>query len=77
MNASKGTKPYIINKDMGRPLVGYEDELPKKNADGLDVIEPTDEQKYSVRYARLDADAVAVDGGRNRRDAGVVSEIAF
>ena len=39
-------KPYVINKDMGRPLVGYEDELPKKNADGLDVIEPTDEQKY-------------------------------
>lgn len=39
-------RPYIINKDMGRPHVGYVDELPKKNADGLDVIEPTEEQKY-------------------------------
>ena len=42
----RDAKPYVINKDMGRPLVDYEDELPTKNADGLDVVEPTEEQKY-------------------------------
>ncbi len=39
-------KPYIINKNLGRPHVDYADEMPKRNADGLDVIEPTEEQKY-------------------------------
>ncbi|HCK09567.1 phytanoyl-CoA dioxygenase family protein [bacterium] len=42
----RDVKPYVINKDMGRPHVDYSDELPGKNADGLGVVEPTEEQKY-------------------------------
>lgn len=39
-------EPYVINKNMGQPMAPYAHELPQKNADGLPVVAPTEEQKY-------------------------------
>lgn len=46
MDANGHVQPYIINKNMGKPMADFAPELPRKNADGLPIVEPTDEQKY-------------------------------
>lgn len=38
--------PYIVNKSMGAPLAPYSDEFPRLNGDGIQIVEPTVEQKY-------------------------------
>ncbi len=47
MSANGNSKPYIVNKSLGEPMADYSEELPSKNGDGLDIIEPTVGQKYS------------------------------
>ena len=46
MDGNGTTMPYIIDKNLGGPMADYSDRLPKKNGDGLDIIEPTAEMKY-------------------------------
>lgn len=46
MDSNGTVTPYIIDKNLGSPMDDYSDALPKKNGDGLDIIEPTTEQKY-------------------------------
>ena len=46
MDSNGTVTPYIIDKNLGSPMDDYSDVLPKKNGDGLDIIEPTAEQKY-------------------------------
>ena len=38
---------YVINKDMGGPMAPFANEFPARNGDGLAIIEPSAEQKYS------------------------------
>ena len=46
MNENGTIMPYIVDKNLGGPMEDYSDRLPKKNGDGLNVIEPTAEMKY-------------------------------
>ncbi len=46
MGANGKIEPYVINKNMGKPMQPYGHELPQKNADGLEIVKPTEEQKY-------------------------------
>ncbi len=46
MDENGTVTPYIIGKELGAPMADYSERLPNKNGDGLDVIEPTAEQKY-------------------------------
>ncbi|MEM7127443.1 MAG: phytanoyl-CoA dioxygenase family protein [Chloroflexota bacterium] len=39
--------PYVINKDMGKPMAPYIDEFPQLNGDGLAIVPPTPEQIYT------------------------------
>ena len=38
--------PYVVDKNLGEKLVVGENDLPLRNADGLEVVELTQEQKY-------------------------------
>jgi hypothetical protein len=37
---------YVVDKNLGQKLVLYDGDLPRTNADGEVVVEPTQEQKY-------------------------------
>ena len=37
---------YVVDKNLGQPLLLEEGDLPQKNADGEPVVALTDEQKY-------------------------------
>ncbi len=40
------SEAYVVDKNLGQPLLLEEGDLPQKNADGEPVVELTDEQKY-------------------------------
>ena len=40
------TEAYVVDKNLGQPLLVEEGDLPQHNADGEPVVELTDEQKY-------------------------------
>ena len=40
------SEAYVVDKNLGQPLLVEEGDLPQKNADGEPVVELTDEQKY-------------------------------
>ena len=40
------TQPFVINKNLGSPLLTRTEELTSRNADGLTVVPLTDRQKY-------------------------------
>lgn len=44
--ATDYTKPFIVDKNLGRALDEDNANLPETNADGLPVVPPTQEQKY-------------------------------
>ncbi len=44
--ATDYSRPFIVDKNLGRALDEENANLPETNADGLDVVPPTQEQKY-------------------------------
>ncbi len=44
--ATDYSRPFIVDKNLGRALDEDNANLPETNADGLDVVPPTQEQKY-------------------------------
>ena len=40
------SEAYVVDKNLGQPLLLEEGDLPQKNADGEPVVALTDEQKY-------------------------------
>ena len=47
MNPKYSDKPFILNKDLGRPQLPTEDAYCRVNADGKSVVQLTVEQKYA------------------------------
>lgn len=39
-------EPYVVDKNLGQPMVVSQGDLPTINSDGEAVVEPTDEHKY-------------------------------
>ena len=46
MMVESHNESFVVDKNLGRKLVLQEGDLPDSNADGVPVVEPTQEQKY-------------------------------